>query len=114
MAAREWFDGQMYPLMSFKIMVAVEALRALVASERPVVLRTGLLWVTVELLDMCSMPTIEALHHTVWHTAYHLKLAIWVAHIGKNRTRKWISIRSGVRLLRVCLRWRYWTMTIDW
>ena len=71
----------MYPLMSLKIMIAIETLGTLVASERPVVLRARLLWMTVELLDMRSVSAVEAWHHAVWHAANHLELTVWIANI---------------------------------
>jgi len=38
MPAREWLHGQVYPLVPLQVMIAIEALRALIASERPVIL----------------------------------------------------------------------------
>ena len=82
MAAREWLNGQMYPLMSLQIVIAIEALRTLVASERSIVLRACLLWMTIHVLPIRrSVSTIETRHDTVRQPTDHLKLPVRIAHI---------------------------------
>ena len=49
-ATWKWLDSQMYPLMSLQIVIAVEALRTLVASEGSVVLWVALLRMAVKML----------------------------------------------------------------
>lgn len=68
-AAREWLDCQMNSLMPLQIVISVEALRALVASEWPVVLRIWR-WVTVHVVHRRSVPTVVPAHHPMRDTAH--------------------------------------------
>lgn len=81
MVAREGLDRQVYPLVTFKIVITVKALWALVALERPIV-GGGLLMLCMshEVWHGCSMAAVEARHHTRMHT-HKRKLAIRVLYV---------------------------------
>lgn len=69
MVTREGLDSKMNPLVSLQIVVAVEALGALVALERSVI--RGLLLVRRvphEMRHCRSMATVETWHHSWVHT----------------------------------------------
>jgi len=62
--AREGLDCKMYPLVSLQVVIAVEALRALVALERSVVGgRLLVLRMAHEVWHLCSVSTVESRHH---------------------------------------------------
>ena len=67
MPAWEGLNRQMYPLMPFQVMVPVETLRTLVASEGAIVLRVRGLRVAVHLLHLGRVATVVALHHAMRH-----------------------------------------------
>lgn len=71
--------------MPLQVMVAVEALWALIAFERPVVGR-GLLMlrVTHEMRHSGCMTTVESRHHG-WMATNQGKSAIGVLNVGKDR-----------------------------
>ena len=81
MPTREWFDSEMYPFVSLEIMVAVEALRALVAPERAIILRVRLLRMTVELLHLSCVSTIQTWYHAMRHSTNHLQMAVRIAYV---------------------------------
>lgn len=93
-AARERLDGQVNSLMSLQVMIPVEALWALVASERSVVLCIWLLWVVaIQLMHLGCMATIEAWHHAVWHSASNQgKLTVRVCNVGKYWLVHWVAV----------------------
>lgn len=73
----------MNALVSFEVMVSVEALRALIALERSVVLRVGLsLRMAVHVLHMCCVATVVGGHHRGRHASNKCELAVGVAYIG--------------------------------
>lgn len=68
MIAREWLDCQMYPLVSLQVVVAVEALRALVTLERSVICSRLLVRrVAKEVRHGRSVAAVEAWHHARVH-----------------------------------------------
>lgn len=74
--------SEMNTLMSFQIVIAIEALRTLVAFEGPFVGRAHLLLlVTIELLKVCGMATVVAVHHARMHAAHKGKVATRVVDI---------------------------------
>ena len=110
MSAREWLDGQVDTLVSFQVVISVEALGALIAFERSVVLWIRLsLGVAIHLLHMRSMSAVEPLHHRRWHAANERNLAVGVADIGHDWARQGILEWALVgirRLRRLWLEWR--------
>jgi len=84
MTAREGFDREVNALVSLQIMVAVETLRALIALERPVVLRIRLSLRMPVKLHVRRVATIETWHHPTRHTANECHLTVWVADVAKN------------------------------
>ncbi len=88
---RERLDRKVYPLMPLEIVVAVEALRALIALERSIVwwclvlrrmMRMLLRRVVIHVLQVRGMPTVEPERQAVRHPAvYQLHLAIWVLDV---------------------------------
>ena len=88
MATREWLDGQVYPLVSLQVVVTVEALRALIATEWSVVGRVGVTCLsTVQVLHLCHMAAVERHSHLVRHAADEGELAVGVADVGEGTTR---------------------------
>lgn len=110
--ARERLDRQMDPLMPLEVMVAVEALRTLIAAERAVVLRARLRRVvSVQLLHVRGVPAVEASgHHAVVH-ADHLEVAVGVVDVGEHWPGQRIGVWSAVGL-RVCLEGRHWPRAV--
>lgn len=87
MIAGERLDGQMYPLMPLQVVVAVEALWALVALERSVICGWLLVgWVTEEMRHCRSVTAVEARHHSRMH-AYQCKLTVRILDVGEDRRR---------------------------
>lgn len=73
--------------MPLQVVIAVEALRALVALERPVVLRVGLrLGMAVELLHVRCVSAVECWDHLTRHASNECHLVVRVADVGQNRT----------------------------
>jgi hypothetical protein len=110
--AWEGLDREMYPLMPLQVVIPVEALRALVASKRSVVLWCTLL---VHLLYLCRVSAVVIVDHAVRHPAHHLQVAAWIADVGKNGTLHHTGWRVGVWSLVVLLlrRWNR-SMCVDW
>lgn len=104
MAARERLDGQMYPLVSLEVVVAVEALWALIASERSVVLWVGLLrMVAIQLVHGRGVTAVERWHHAMRHAASHqCNWTVWLVDIGEHRHR--VAVRSMLGVLWLLLR----------
>src|ERR1700753_3699369 len=77
--AREWLNSQVYSLVSLKIMITIKALRALVALEWAIGLRS---WRrsgrSVDALHTSGMSAVEACHDSRWHTSNHYSLAVGV------------------------------------
>jgi len=73
MTAREWLYGKMYPLVSLQIVVSVEALWALIATERAVVRR-------VRVSALMSVKLLHLRHVSAVHGHWHL-----VAHVSNKR-----------------------------
>lgn len=81
-AAGERLDGKMYALVSLEVVIPIEALRTLVASEWSVVRRVRLCWVMrVHLLHRGVSTGVWHCH--AWsHAVHECKLATWVADVG--------------------------------
>jgi hypothetical protein len=96
----------MNALMSLQIVVAVEALRTLIAFERSVVLRVrlSLRVVAVHVLHVRCVSTVVCWHHRGWHTADQSELAVWVAYVGQYRPWQRILVRWTLVLVRVRVR----------
>lgn len=83
MAARKWLDSKMDSLVPFQVVIAVEALWALVALEWALIGRVGLwLGVSIHLLHLRSVTAIVAIHHIAMHAAHKRQLGIGVVDIG--------------------------------
>lgn len=84
--AWEWLDSEMDALVSLKVVISIEALRTLIASEWPVILRIWWLRVTVHGGHVRSMAAVEGWHHARrYGTAHQRELSIGVVHVGENR-----------------------------
>jgi len=70
----------MDPFVSLEVVVAVEALWALITPERSIVLRARLLRMAVELLHLRCVSTIKT-HHAMWYSTDHLQVAVRIAYI---------------------------------
>lgn len=88
-SAWERLDSKMYPLVPLQVVIAVETLRTLVTFERSVVCRAWLrlLWMTVDVMNLCCMPAVEALHHVGRHATDQSKLTVGIADVRENWTR---------------------------
>ena len=86
MTTRKRLDREMDPFMSFQVVVSVEALRTLIALERPVVV-VRLLRIPIHLLHVCGMATIESWHHTAWEASNECQLTSWTVYVGHCRAR---------------------------
>lgn len=75
----------MNALVSLQIVVAVKALGALIALERPVVLRVRLSLgvMAVHVLHVGCMSTVVCWHHRGRHTTDQSELAVRVSNIGQ-------------------------------
>jgi hypothetical protein len=115
-SAREGFDSQVDALVTLEIVVSVEALRALVASERSVGLRV-VLWhgVAVQLLHSCMSAVVLHRHAMMRHAVDKRHVPVRITNVGKHRSKQWVLERRALlvrlRLLRV--KWRHGTMAID-
>lgn len=91
--------------MAFEIVISVETLRTLVATERTICLRVWL-WhvVTVHRLHG-SVSTVIVHWHAVRHPIHKRKLAVGVTNVGKHRSKRRVGER-GAMLLVVCRRLR--------
>jgi len=80
----------MNPLVALEIVVAVEALRTLVAFERTVCSRgrntMGWRMGTVEMLRTSNMPTIKTWKQSGLHATHNRHGAIRTVHIRHDRT----------------------------
>ena len=116
MSAREGLDSQVNALMAFEIVVSVETLRTLIATEGTVGLRI-LLWhvVAVHLLHG-SVSTVVVHWHTVRHAVHKRKLAVGIADVGKHGSKRRIGERGAMLLVCRCLRveGRNETVAVDW
>jgi hypothetical protein len=68
MTTREWFDCQMYPLMSLEVMVTIEALRTLITLEWSIIVGRlrGRMWrAVVHVLKTGCVAAVEV-HHSLW------------------------------------------------
>ena len=116
MSAREGLDSQVDALMAFEIVISVETLRTLIATEGTIGLRI-LMWhlVAVHLLHG-GVSTVVVHRHAVRHAIHERKLAVGIADVGKHGSKRRIGER-GTRLL-VCRRLRVegrnGTVAIDW
>lgn len=115
MAAREWLDGQVNSLVTLQIVIPVEALWALIATERSVVWWVGLLrMMSVHLRVLRS--AVEVGHHAVLHAVSNERhLSARVVHIREDG--HLIAIRPVLRILLLLWLWlerRYLTLLIDW
>lgn len=90
MIAREGLHGQMNPLMALQIMIAIEALGALVTLEWSIMgwwlLRCVCPWLTVHRLWIGRKTTVEC-HgkHAMIHVSHHCHLCTWTVDIGHDR-----------------------------
>lgn len=116
MVAGERLNSKVYPLVTFQIMVAVEALRALIALERPVIrARLGVRRVTEEMGHCRRVSTVKARHHPRVNSNQR-KLTVRVLYVGEDRCRAWLigrRWRSLVwvrRVLRVRRDGRHWPL----
>ena len=82
--ARERLNGKMNPLVPLQVMIAVEALRALVTLERPVIGSWLLmLRMTHKMRHSSRMSTVEPRHHG-WMSPDQGKSAIGVLDVGED------------------------------
>ena len=89
MSARERLDGQVNPLMTLQVMVAVEALGALVAFERSVgggPRKAGMgHWVrSIQMLRAGDMSTVETGKDARLHASHHRHGTIRAVDIGHD------------------------------
>lgn len=80
-SARVRLDRKMYALVTLQIVVSVEALRALVATERPVCLRVRLGYVVAVKLLHGSVSAVVMHWHGVSHAVDQSHRAVRVADI---------------------------------
>lgn len=108
-SAWEWFDCEMYPLVSLQIVVSIEALWALIALKRSVVLRIGLvsLRMAVHLLNVGCVPAVETRDHSTGHSSDKRKLTVWITNVREDwhRVLEW-AVMPIWRLSRVLLKRR--------
>lgn len=109
MSAGERLDGEMDALVSLQIVVAVEALRALITTEGPVGLGVGLCD-SVSVDSHRCVPTRIVHWHAVRHAVDEGELAIGVCHVGEDRA-KW-RIGEGTLLVGRWLRVQGRNMTM--
>lgn len=99
MAAWERLDSKMYPLVPLQVVISVEALRTLVAPKRSVILWARLLCVvSIHLLHLRGVATVEAWTHTVVHAIHHLHVAARVVDVGEHRSGKRVCVGPTVWL----------------
>lgn len=103
-AAGEGLDGQVDALVTLQVVVAVEALWALIASERSVVLWAGLLRVvTIHSVHVRGVSAVEG-HHSRRHASSDkCELAAGVAHVGEDWARHGVAVCPVLSIL--WLRW---------
>jgi len=71
--------------MSLQVVIAVEALRALITLERSIVLRVwlSLRVMAIHVLHVRCVSTVICWHHRGRHTTDQSKLAVWVSYVGQ-------------------------------
>ena len=112
-SARERLDCKVYPFMSLQVVIAIEALRTLIAPERAVVLWARLLVVvSIHLLHVRRVAAVEAGAHAMVHAAHHLHVAVGVVDVRENGPGERVRGRPIV-WLRVCLERGNRSRTID-
>lgn len=91
-AMRTWkrLHRQMYALMSFQVVIPVEALRALITLERPVVGRPRLVdrvrrVPAVHLLHAGHVATVETGEDACLHATEQRHLAVWTVYVRHHR-----------------------------
>ena len=101
MTAGEWLDCEMYSLVPLEIVVAVEALWALVALEWTVV---GWAWlgmaVSIHLHVSCST-TVVSSDHAVVHAAKKSEMIVGVVYVCQDGSWKGVCIRTLVCIMRL-------------
>jgi hypothetical protein len=80
-AAREWLNCQVDALMSLQVVIAIEALWTLVASDWSIVLSVRCSIMIVHLLVHCRMATVVVHGHALTHAVDQRQLTVWVANI---------------------------------
>ena len=101
-STREGFDSQVDALVTLEIVVSVEALRALVASEWSVGLRVVLGHrVSVQLLHGCMAAVVVHRHAMVRHAIDKRELPVRVTNVGKHRPKQRVCERGAL-----LVRWR--------
>jgi hypothetical protein len=114
-STREGFDSQVYALVTLKIVIPVEALRALVAAEWSVGLRV-VLWhrVAVQLLHSGMSAVVVHRHAVVRHAVDKRELSVRVVHIGKHRSKQRVLERCALLVgWRLGVKRWHGTMAID-
>lgn len=85
MATGIWFHGKMDPLVPLEVVVAVEALDALIALEGPIIWRLLLLRVvvhaTIDLLNAGCVTAVETSHHAAVQATYKGELTAGVLYV---------------------------------
>jgi hypothetical protein len=77
-------DSKMDPLMPLQIVVSVEALRTLIALERPVIgSRLLVLWMAHEMRHCCCVTAVETGHHR-WVSSDEGESTAGVLDIGED------------------------------
>ena len=71
--------------MPLQVMISVEALRACITLERTVIVRC--LWLSIDLLHMRGIPTVESIWHPMRHASDDRHLPVRAVHISRNGTR---------------------------
>lgn len=87
-SARKRFNRQVNSFVSFQIVIAIEALRALIALERPLVVGGG--GRTPVHLHLSAVPAVKSGHHAARQTwrghAEHGQLVTGAMEVGQDRT----------------------------
>ena len=116
MSAREGLDGQVDALVAFEIVISVETLGTLVATERTICLRIWLWHVVAVHRLHGSVSTVVVHWHTVRHAVHKRKLATGIADVGKDGSKRRVGERGAMLLVCRCLRveGRNGTVAVDW
>jgi hypothetical protein len=95
-SARERLDSQVNAFVAFEIMISVETLWTLIATERAVVLGV-LLWHVVAVHLLHSSVSAVVVHwHAVRHAVHKCELAVRVANVGKHRSKRRVGERRAM------------------
>lgn len=90
MRTGKWLHSKVNPLVSLQIVIPIEALRALIAFEGPIIgyrlMMLLLLIVVVHVLGIRSVPTVELWHHALLHVADHRHLVARIMYIRHDGT----------------------------